>query len=209
MAATGWSPRSTTARSPIRFETPRERGRRRAVRWTQPGGEVNITSAKGDNNLAYLEIEEGPYLVPPIEEAFDSDDKSINIDQSNIVWLDASNITWIEGVERRASADQPKLAFLWGKPQNEELNGTLVKLPSGLTAKIHSNSSIFRAVVIQGRPQYQEPNETKEITLEPGSYFSSKGESIHQISSETGEESIIYVRTRGKFDIILAAQPKN
>ena len=44
--------------------------------------------------------------------------------------------------------------------------------------------------------------ETDIKTLEPGSYFSSTGESVHQVSSEADKESIIYVRMEGKFDVI-------
>ncbi len=78
--------------------------------------------------------------------------------------------------------------------------------PGGFTGKIRSHGSTFRAVVIKGQPQYQ-VSETDVKTLEPGSYFSSKGETVHQVSSEAGVESIIYVRTDGKPDVI-PAQPK-
>ena len=163
--------------------------------WTQPAGGVHITAAEGSNNLAYIEIEEGPYLVLPTEKAFSSDDKPINVDPSNIVWVDQPGIP--------ASKNGPKVAFLWGNPQDGQLNGTLVKLPAGFTGKIRSHGSTFRAVVIQGQPQYQAPSETNVKTLvPPGSYFTSKGESVHQVSSKAGEESIIYVRTDGKFDVI-------
>ncbi len=164
--------------------------------WTQPKGEVHITAAKGSTNVAYIEIEQGPYLVLPTEEAFDSGERPVNVDASNIVWIDQPGIP--------ASADGPKVAFLWGNPQDDQLNGTLVKLPAGFTGKIDSHGSTFRAVVIKGQPQYQAPGETAVKTLEPGSYFSSKGESVHQVSSEAGEESIIYVRTDGKYDVIPA-----
>ena len=164
--------------------------------WTQPKGEVHITAAKGNTNVAYIEIEQGPYLVLPTEEAFDSGERPVNLDASNIVWIDQPGIP--------ASADGPKVAFLWGNPQDDQLNGTLVKLPAGFTGKIDSHGSTFRAVVIKGQPQYQVPGETDVKTLEPGSYFSSKGESVHQVSSEAGEESIIYVRTDGKYDVIPA-----
>ena len=167
--------------------------------WTQPAGGVHITAAKGRNNLAYIEIEQGPYLVLPTEKAFPSDDKPINVDASNIVWIDQPGMP--------ASANGPKVAFLWGNPQDDGLYGTLVKLPARFTGKIRSHGSTFRAVVIQGQPQYQVPSETDVKTLVLGSYFSSKGESVHQVSSKATEESIIYVRTDGKFDVILA-QPK-
>lgn len=167
--------------------------------WMQPAGGVHITAAKGSKNLAYIEIEEGPYLVLPTEKAFSSDDKPINVDTSNIVWVNRPGVP--------TSTNGPKVAFLWGNPQDGQLNGTLVKLPAGFTGKIRSHGSTFRAVVIQGEPQYQVPSETDVKTLVPGSYFSSKGESVHQVSSKAGEESIIYVRTDGKFDFI-PAQPK-
>jgi len=162
--------------------------------WTQPKGEVHITAAKGSTNVAYIEIEQGPYLVLPTEEAFDSGERPVNVDASNIVWIDQPVIP--------ASTDGPKVAFLWGNPQDDQLNGTLVKLPAGFTGKIHSHGSTFRAVVIQGQPQHQMPGETDVKTLVPGSYFSSKGESVHQVSSKAGAESIIYVRTEGKYDVI-------
>lgn len=55
--------------------------------WTQPVGESHITSAKGDEIIAYVEIDHGPYLVKPIDEAFDSGERPINIDATNLVWL--------------------------------------------------------------------------------------------------------------------------
>ena len=168
--------------------------------WTQPKGEVHITAAKGSTNMAYIEIEKGPYLVLPTEKAFDSGERPVNVDASNIVWLDASNINWVAQPRMPASANGPKIAFLWGNPQDNQLNGTLVKLPAGFTGKINSHSSIFQAVVIKGQPQYQ-VSDTNVKALGPGSYFSSKGKSVHQVSSKADEECIIYVRSKGKFDI--------
>jgi quercetin dioxygenase-like cupin family protein len=168
--------------------------------WTQPAGGVHITAAEGSKNLAYIEIDSGPYLVLPPEKAFQSEDKPINVDASNIVWVDS------EGMP--ASKNAAKVAFLWGSPQDGQMNGTLVKLPAGFTGNIRSNGSTFHAVVIQGQPQYQVSNETEVKTLVPGSYFGSKGKSVHQVSSNAKDESIIYVRTDGKFDIIQAQSKK-
>ncbi len=170
--------------------------------WTQPRGEVHITAAKGPDILAYIEIEKGPYLVLPSREAFRNKERPVNVDKSNIVWLNASDTTWIDQPEMQASASGPKMAFLWGTPQDGQLNGTLVKLPPGFTGKIRSHGSTFRAVVIQGQPHYQAPRERDVKILEPGSYFSSQGASEHLIASKAGEESTIYVRTDGKYNVI-------
>lgn len=158
--------------------------------WTQPKGEVHITAAKGAINVALVEIDKGPYLVLPPEEAFDSGERPINVDPSNIVWVDPPGML--------TSANETKLAYLWGALQDGQSNGTFIKLPAGFTGKILSHGAIFHAVVIKGQPQYLG---TGIQTLEPGSYFGSKGESVHQISSKAGEESIIYVRTDGKYEI--------
>jgi len=164
--------------------------------WTQPAGEVHITAAKGSNNVAYIEIEEGPYLVLPPEEAFDNGERPINLDESNIVWIDQPGMP--------TTNNGPKVAFLWGKPNENQMSGTLIKLPDGFSGEIRSYGSTFRAVVIQGHTQYEVLAEHDVKTLEPGSYFSSKGESIHQVSSEGGEGTIIYVRTDGRYDIVPA-----
>jgi hypothetical protein len=159
--------------------------------WTQPGGEVHITAARGDTNMALVDIDKGPYLVLAEEEAYDSGERPVNMDASNIVWVDQSGIP--------ASAHGPKVAFLWGNPQDRQLSGTLVRLPAGFTGKIISQGSTFRAVVIKGQPRYLNADVR---VLEPGSYFSSKGESVHQVASGAGEEGIIYVRTDGKYNVI-------
>ena len=162
--------------------------------WTQPKGGVHITAAKGSRNVAYIEIEEGPYLVLPPEKAFDSGEAPINVDVSNFIWLGQPGMP--------ASADGPKVAFLWGSPQGDQLNGALVKLPAGFAGTIRSRGSSFRAVVIRGRPKHRAPGETDLQTLEPGSYFSSKGESVHHVSCEAGDGCIIYVRMKGEFDVV-------
>ncbi|ABW26642.1 DUF4437 domain-containing protein [Acaryochloris marina] len=164
--------------------------------WTQPAGEVHVTAADDSNNLAYIEIEEGPYLVRPPEAAFDNGERPVNVDKSNLVWLNASNITWVDQPEMLAGA---KMAFLWGNPQDGQLNGTLIKLPTGFTGEIQSQSSTFRAVVIQGQPSL---HSGQTSALEPGSYFGSQGETVHKVSCEAKEECVIYVRAQGKYNVV-------
>ena len=114
--------------------------------WTQPEGQVHITAAKGDYNLALVEIDMGPYLVLPPAEAFDSGERPVNIDASNIVWVEANNM----GSSRNA----PKIAYLWGKQQDGQSHGTFVKLPGGFVGEIRAQGSTFRAVVITGQLKY-------------------------------------------------------
>ena len=131
------------------------------------------------------------------------------MDASNIVWLDASNTGWIDRSALENGAESPEIAFLWGNfqgtPPDSRLNGTLVKLPAGFSGVIRSDGSSIRAVVIEGQPQYKTLGQTDIKTLAPGSYFSSTGESVHKVSSAASTESILYVRTEGRFQVAPAS----
>jgi hypothetical protein len=169
--------------------------------WTQPRGEVHVTAARGADSLAYIEIEAGPYLVLPSEEALDSGERPVNVDVTNIVWLNAADLTWIEPPGKTANPNGPKIAFLWGGTQQGQLNGTLIKLPAGFDGELRSPGFNFRAVVIMGLPQYH-LSETAQKTLEPGSYFSSDGAAAHRVSSSATKESVLYVRTDGPYQVV-------
>lgn len=156
--------------------------------WTQPKGEVHITAAKGTTNIALVEIDKGPYLVLPTEDTFDSGERPINVDASNIVWIDLPGMP--------VSANNPKVAYLWGELADGQSNGSFVKLPAGFTGKIHSKGTTFHAVIITGQLRHQKADNK---ILEPGSYFSSKRDAVHIVSSNV--ETILYVRTNDKFDI--------
>lgn len=168
--------------------------------WTQPKGEVHITAAKGSDSLAYIEIEAGPYLVQPSEEAFDSGERPVNVDERNIVWLSASDIKWIAPDSAASGTVGAAVALLWGETKSGQLNGSMIRLPAGFIGSIHTQAPSFRAVVISGQPQYQLPSENK--ILEPGSYFASEGETIHSVVSDADEVSILYVRTNEPYQII-------
>ncbi len=117
-------------------------------------------------------------------------------------------------VERRldrstwdASPDGPKVAAVWGAPNDDRPSGSFVKLPARFAGTLRSHGSTFRAVVIQGRPEHQVPGETQVKAVEAGGYFSSKGPAVHEISSDAGQQSILYVRSEGKFEVT-RRQPK-
>lgn len=165
--------------------------------WTQPAGASHITAAKGEENIAYVEIDQGPYLVNPVEEAIDNGERPVNLDKTNIVWLDASQSNVIDGSSAQSTANGPKVAFLWA---NGELTGTFIKLPSGFEGEINSNGDIFHAVVITGDLSYKMPKTGEVKSLDAGSYFTSKGKAVHQIATEK-EEIILYIRTNGAFNL--------
>ncbi len=171
--------------------------------WTQPAGEVHITAASSRKNLAYIEIDSGPYLVRPTEEASDKGERPVNIDAANIVWLDASTVEWIDPKKSTPSSNGAEVAFLWGKPQGTQLYGTLLKVPAGFAGEVLSLGSVFRAVVIDGELQYQMPMEMEAKVLASGSYFGSTGEAVHTIASKATKEALIYIRSNGQYEVRL------
>jgi len=167
--------------------------------WTQPKGEVHITAAEGNYTLAYIEIEEGPYLVLPEEEHFDSGERPVNVEESNLVWLNAADIEWVQSETNTNNTAQ--VTFLWDEAVSD-LNGSLIKLPAGFKGKVISAGESFKAVVINGELGYSSKTQTSEKLLSPGSYFASTGGGVHQLSNNTNAEVLIYIRSKGKYRVV-------
>lgn len=163
--------------------------------WTQPAGEPHITAAKGIENIAYVEIDQGPYLVKPVTENFDNGERPVNVDKNNIVWLDATQTNIIQA---KANVKGPEIAFLW---ESNNRTGKLLKLPAGFEGTILSEGEVFHAVVIQGESEYILPISEEVKLLDPGSYFTAQGRAIHSIRVSKASETIIYIRTNGKIHL--------
>ncbi|RTE52011.1 DUF4437 domain-containing protein [Arenibacter aquaticus] len=161
--------------------------------WQQPAGEAHITAADGEDNLALLDIQEGPYLVKPMSEAFDNGERPINIDESNLVWLHAKDMEWV------SEKSKVETAFLWGSHETNQLRATLLRLPAGFKGSIKNLSPNFRAVVISGKVTHQFSKKDDENVLEPGSYFSAEENASPVLSAAT--EAVIYIRSNGNFKI--------
>lgn len=161
--------------------------------WQQPAGEAHITAADGQENLAFLDIQEGPYLVQPTEEAFDNGERPINVDKSNLVWLNANDIEWI------SEKSNIEIAFLWGSHEKNQLRASLIKLPAGFSGSIKNLSPNFRAVVISGGITHQFSKKDAKNELQPGTYFGAKKGATSKISTE--KETVIYIRSNGNFEV--------
>ncbi len=163
--------------------------------WTQPKGESHITSAQGEENIAYVEIDSGPYLVKPITEAFDSGERPINIDAANVVWLNNKATNWI------SEQSDAEISFLWENDDETNLKGIFVKLPSKFEGSLINEGKIFHAIIIKGELSYKMPDKNEEIKLDSGSSFSATSKAEHTFSNTNSEEVIFYVRTNGSFSV--------
>ncbi len=162
--------------------------------WTQPLGESHITSAKGEQIIALVEIDKGPYLVRPTTEAFDSGERPVNIEASNVVWLDNESTNWID-----AKSDA-QMSFLL-KSKIDDLKSLFVQLPKGYIGAIETYGTVLHSVVIKGELNYQLPKNKETKVLDVGSYFGSTEKAIHTISNSAESETIIYIRTNGSIKV--------
>ena len=76
----------------------------------------------------------------------------------------------------------------------------MLKLPANFKGKIRSNANTFKVIVIEGVLSYTYNKGTKE--LEPGSYFGSSGYYNHGVSIKQEQESILYIRSNGKYEVL-------
>ncbi len=161
--------------------------------WTQPKGAVHITAAQASTaSVAYIEIDEGPYLVRPVAGAFADPQVPLNVHATNLVWMDAAPAT-----APAPGAVAPRIAFLWGDPGSPTPHGVLLELPAGSTHTIGSDAG-FRAVVIEGAAGYHGPARPASVTLEPGSLV--EAERV-ELSCGSADDCELYVRLRGKLAV--------
>jgi hypothetical protein len=145
--------------------------------WTQPAGESHITAADGASNLAYIEIEDGPYLVRPADEAFDNGERPINVHASNLVWTTAG--------------DGAEVSLLW-QSSEDGMRGQLVKLPAGYSGGIDVAGDVLHGVVVEGSVRLG------GSVLGAGGYFGSTGEGRPRVGVQAVEASVVYLRTGGE-----------
>lgn len=157
--------------------------------WTQSAGKNHITAADASENLIYLEIDSGPYLVLSAKKAFDNGERSINVDTQNLVWLDSKDVNWL-------AQSKVQIAYLWGS--TELVNGSFIKLPAGFKGTIENDKGL-KVVVVKGKATYQWCNEKAKTNLTPSSFFSSKTKGKHVIEAET--ELILYVNSTGRYNV--------
>ncbi len=169
--------------------------------WTQPAGDVHITSASGEGRVAYIEIQHGPYLVMPPEEATDNGERAINIHAGNLVWLDASTARNIDLAPRTAAADGPRVAFLWGNPQDDQPGGSLVELPAGHTTLLESPGGSVQMVVVKGTPHLSSSDAQHGSALSPGSFVGASSERGIAVAWTSPERTWLYVRAAAPIQI--------
>jgi len=163
--------------------------------WTQPKGAPHITSSHPSmRSAAYIEIDDGPYLVRPVEDTFETDEHPINVHASNLVWADVGL------PDGRSSGSPPRTALLWGDPDHGEMRGALLALSGTDLREVRSQSGPLRAVVIEGQVAYHDPTTGATTTMDPGSYIGTEQGAI-TLSCVSNSRCTLYLRLAGALDI--------
>ncbi len=160
--------------------------------WTQPAGEAHITSARGEACLALVEIDQGPYLVRSVEDAFEDGSRPVNIDASNVVWLNYERTNWV------SKASGASISYLHESKTDSQLKSVFVKLPAKFSGTIETSGRTMHAVVIEGDVHYISPDSTR---LEAGSYFGSTDHVKHRVKVGETSDVILYIRTNGSIRV--------
>lgn len=168
--------------------------------WTQPAGEVHITSAEGEGRMAYIEIESGPYLVRPVEQASDNGERALNVHADNLVWLDASTTSSIQLLEGMDPTQGPHLAYLWGDPQASTTSGAMLRVPAGMRIGLESPDGNFLLVVVKGGISLQ--RKEGAVDLAPGSFVGGPGQLTSSLAFTATDPTWLYLRGAGRFDLV-------
>lgn len=166
--------------------------------WTHPAGEDHITAAEGAFNLAYIEIDSGPYLVQPSDEAFDNGELPINVEVGNLVWLDGNDLKFIPMGDE---TDRIQTAYLWSNERTGE-RGFLVRLPHEFVGQIATGTGIFRAITATGGLSYSNPLTSEAKILSRGSYFGSTGIARHRVGCFDEDSCTVYIRTASPINFV-------
>ena len=146
--------------------------------WTQPAGDVHITAARGEDVVAYVEIDEGPYLVHPVDDAFAIEEQPANVPVAAIEWT-------------TGAIGEPEVALLWGDPLGDA--GRFVRPAAGDTIGLRGRSA-FHLVAVSG-VSYLEG-----ARLDPGS--SVHGTELRELRCEGDQTCVVYTRTSGPLELL-------
>jgi len=112
--------------------------------------------------------------------------------------LFAAGMTW----EPMAEGSPLKIVKLWGDPAKDAGYGMLVKMPAGFATGMHSHSSAYYSVELQGRKVHRFKEEDKSDAYTPGSFTHEVPGHVHEDVCVGPEDCILFITQGRKFDFI-------
>ncbi|MGL4398070.1 MAG: cupin domain-containing protein [Hyphomicrobium sp.] len=110
----------------------------------------------------------------------------------------AADMTW----QPMAEGSPLKIVKLWGDHAKDADYGMLVKLPAGFSTGMHSHSSEYYTIELQGRKVHRFKDEEKSEAYTPGSFTYEIPGHVHEDVCLGPEECILFIHQRKSFDFI-------
>lgn len=118
---------------------------------------------------------------------------------SRVVVMPASELKWVD--LDPVGAPGIKIVDLWGNHTTGAF-GALIKFPAGFVAPMHTHTSDYNVVVLEGT-WINGPEGRPPYRLGPGSYMLQPGEGYrHTTTCDKASGCLIHVESKGKFDLI-------
>ncbi len=158
--------------------------------WVQPANSINTLHSNDEEPILLIETQ-GPYSEILAEDGLNQI-KSKNTYINDIVWKDIFT--------KSTPLNKVMYSTVWTSETIPNLNGTYIKIPFGFNGIINNSENSFLGIVIGGKVNYLQKDKSV-LTLDKGSYFSSEGNSSHNISCNEKQGCIIYLRSYDKPNI--------
>jgi quercetin dioxygenase-like cupin family protein len=122
-------------------------------------------------------------------------------DKGTAVFVPASDLKWADVPDRPGV----KIAPVQGDP-NKGASHFFIKLPAGFIVPAHHHSPDHYVMVATGTVVFNVDG--TDHTLPAGSYFSFIGKKKHTTRCAEGSECVLFVDSRGKWDVVVEQAPK-
>ena len=112
--------------------------------------------------------------------------------------LFAAEMQWVP----MAEGSPLKIVALWGDHTKDADYGMLVKMPAGFSTGMHSHSSDYDSIEIQGKKIHRSKDEATSEPYTAGSYSHETPGHVHEDVCLGPEDCIVFIHQGKKFDFI-------
>lgn len=110
----------------------------------------------------------------------------------------AADMKW----EPMAEGSPLKIVKLWGDFAKDADYGMLVKLPAGFSTGMHSHSTEYYSIELQGRKIHRGKEDEKSEAYTPGSFTHEVPGHVHEDVCVGPEDCILFIHQGKKFDFL-------
>jgi len=156
--------------------------------WTQPAGASHVNECRSESPCIFMVNFKGAVNMTPVEETVAGDGAKTVAMGDAIPWKAA----------REDMPEGPKMHAIHGNPKEGAFDA-LVWFPAGMATNIHTHSSAFAAVVLQG-DHHRGASADTVVSLGPGSVWHEAADTPHMEKCAGPEACIFAISFDGALD---------